>query len=222
MKKFRNLKIKNKLIAIILSITLFSVIVGFTGIIIYNKSNLESTFVDEAKTIATVIGNGMVSVLSFGSSDEGNEVLTDFLAEVQTIKNAFVYGERDELFSSYKQSESYKMEAPKVSKKTLNTFQGNYFHILRTIDFKNKERGSIYLRISTEELDNKIKKLILAMLLVIIVIFALSLILATKLQAIISTPILDLGHVTKQVSAEGNYSIRVCKSTSDEVGMLYD
>ncbi|MCP5048506.1 MAG: response regulator, partial [bacterium] len=82
--------------------------------------------------------------------------------------------------------------------------------------------GKVYLRISTRELDEKVGQLIFAMALIILVLIPLSLVLATKFQAIISTPILALGQVTKKVSAEGNYSIRVCKSASDEVGMLYD
>ncbi len=60
------------------------------------------------------------------------------------------------------------------------------------------------------------------MLLFIIVLVFLSYFVATKLQKIISKPILDLANATKKISKGTNYSLRVQKKGRDEIGVLYD
>jgi PAS domain S-box-containing protein len=222
MKQIRNLKIKNKLIVIVLSITLIALTVGFTGIIIYNKSILEKSFINDAIITAEVIGNGMVGILNFGDPDEGEKSLSKWVSNVPSIKNAFVYDEKDEFFVSFNQSNEFNIEIPKVAKTQVPEIKDKFLHIFQPIIFESNQHGTLYLRISTNSLDNRLSNLILAMVMITLLLIPFSFILATKLQAIISQPILNLGQATKKVSAEGNYSIRVKKSNSDEVGMLYD
>jgi PAS domain S-box-containing protein len=223
MKGLKNLKIKNKLIAIILSITLIALTVGFTGIIIYNRSSLEASFKIEVTTIADVVGNGMVSVLSFGDPDEAKTEMKEFINDVPSIESISVFDDKGILFATVYSDPRAKKEAGPIELKPPGLIQkGRYLHVYRDINFKRKRHGTVYLKISTGELTAKIRNLILAMLLVIILLIPLSLILASKLQAIISKPILALGQVAQKVSAEGNYSIRVERTSNDEVGMLYD
>jgi PAS domain S-box-containing protein len=223
MNIFKSLSIKNKLIAIILSITLIALTVGFTGIIIYNESSLESSFETEVTTIADVVGNGMVSVLSFGDPDEAETEMKEFINHVPSIESISVFDDKGILFASVysdprakKESEPIELKPPGLIRK------GRYLHVYRDINFKMKRHGTVYLKISTNELTAKIRNLILAMLLVLILLIPLSLVLAAKLQAIISQPILALGQVAQKVSAEGNYSIRVEKVGKDEIAALYD
>lgn len=224
MKKIGNLKIKHKLIAIIISITLFILFIGFGIIIYHNQSTLRHSFMTETSTIANVFGNGLVSVLSFSTDivKEGKDEIEKFTGEIPATKNIFVFGENDELLINWNRSNSDKIEIPPVPQTPIIEFRDKHLHVFRQIIHKNKKFGTLYLRVSTKELDSKIRNLLITMILMIVILLPLSLLLATKLQAIISKPILALGHATRKVSSEGNYSIRVQKMNNDEVGMLYD
>ncbi|UCH95292.1 MAG: PAS domain S-box protein, partial [Candidatus Aminicenantes bacterium] len=222
MKSIKHFKIKNKLIAIILSITLLTLTVGFGSIIIYNNRSLQKSFINEIDTMAVVIGNGMISILSFGTTEQGEDELQKWLADTPTIKNVFVYDKNNKLFATYYQDESYKIPAPEVIPPPITELRNKYLHIYKAIQYQKNRLGTIYLMVSTEELDKMTKNLIAAMIFIILLLIPLSLILAAKLQSIISKPILNLVHVTKKVSSEGNYSLRAQKTYNDEVGMLVE
>lgn len=222
MKWLRNLKIKNKLIAIILSITLIALTVGFTGAIIYNKMVLKESFLQETNTIARVVGNGMISILSFGTPQEGQEELVNTMRDIESIKNVWVYDEKENLFCSYHRSDEVIMKAPQVKSLPDLELKDKTIHMLYRIDFQSKLYGYVYLHISTVDLNTKITKLTFAMILVVLLLIPLAMFLASKLQWIISKPILNLSQVTKKVSSENNYTLRVKRVNNDEIGMLYD
>jgi PAS domain S-box-containing protein len=222
MKGIRNLKIKNKLIVIILSSTLLVLTVGFTSIIIYNQSMLQKSFTNEGITTAEVLASGLVSVMLFGSGEEAEKDLSKLKTLSPNITNVLIYNDKEEQFAAYHRSDEDKIKAPLVPKSPSTEFRDRHLHIFHPIIYKNMKHGTVYLRISTVELERKINKLIMAMLLIVLILIPLSLFLATKLQAIISKPLLELGNVTKKVSAEGNYSLRMKRVSSDEIGMLYD
>jgi two-component system cell cycle sensor histidine kinase/response regulator CckA len=221
MKKFKHLKIRNKLIAIILFIILSTLSIGLAAIILTNRKTLQDSFIKEADTAALVVGNGMAGALSFGKKGEGNSELAGFMVSTPSIKNVWIYDENNELFASYHR-DNYKIDAPEVITPPITRFKENYLYISRSIVYKNDSLGTIYLRFSAETLAKLTKKLIITMVLIVVLLLPLSLLLALKLQGIISKPILDLVKVTKKVSSEGNYSLRVQKTYNDEVGMLVD
>lgn len=220
MKSIKHFKIKNKLIAIILSITLLTLIIGFTGIIIYNRLTMQKSFIKEVETMADIIGNGMVGPLPFGKSKEAEEDLRNLLDDTPSIRNVWVYDENNKLFASYSLDKSHEIPESEVITAPITEIKNQHLHICRPIEFQKNRIGTIYLIVSTEELDKTTKNSIIALLIIIMLLIPLSLILAARLQRIISKPILDLVDVTKKVSAEGNYSLRVEAAFKDEVGML--
>jgi PAS domain S-box-containing protein len=222
MKSIKHFKIKNKLIAIILSITLLTLVIGFTGIIVYNKLSLQKSFIKEVETMTDIIGNGMISVLSFGTQKEAEDDLQKLLGDTVSIRNVWVYDENNKLFGSYYLEKSYEIPSPEVIAPPITELKSRYIHISRPIEYQKERLGTIYLMVSTEELDKTTKNSIIALLVIIMLLIPLSLILAARLQRIISKPILDLVDVTKKVSSEGNYSLRAEATYKDEVGMLVD
>jgi PAS domain S-box-containing protein len=222
MKSIKHFKIKNKLITIILSITLLTLIIGFTGIIIYNKLSLQKSFIKEVETMANIIGNGMIGPLSFDRKNEAEKELQNLLGDTVSIRNVWIYDKNNKLFASYYLDKSYEAPRSEVIAAPITELKDEYLHISRAIEYQKDRLGTIYLMVSTAEPAKMTKNSILALLVIILLLIPLSLILAAWLQRIISKPILDLVEVTKKVSAEGNYSLRAEASSKDEVGMLVD
>jgi PAS domain S-box-containing protein len=222
MRHLKNLKFKYKLIAIILSITIMTLAVAFTGAVIYNRMTLREFYIDNAQTTASVIASDIIGPLVFGTPTDTEDELTTILADAPDIKNAIVFDNKDNVNGEYHQSKTDKLKAPPVNKSDVTQLKDGYLHIFRSLYHKEQRFGTLYLRISTEELDRRTQNLVLSMMVILLLIIPFSFFLASKLQGIVSRPIFDLVRVNKEVSSDGNYSIRVQKTSNDEVGMLYD
>lgn len=222
MKSLKNLKIKTKLVAIILSTTLIVLAVAFSGFAIYYRITLTNTFFNDASAIADVTAGSFVGVLLFGQPEEGGRQLEKAMQKFPNVKNAIAFNNNDGIFARYTEPESTEVTPATIVKKRDFQMKDNFLHVFVPIQEAGKNYGTLYLRISRKEMDERIQALLLPMLVIILLIVPLTLILATKLQSIISAPILHLGHVAQKVSDEGNYSLRVEKNNNDEVGMLYD
>ncbi|MCP4219688.1 MAG: PAS domain S-box protein, partial [bacterium] len=102
-------------------------------------------------------------------------------------------------------------------------FSGEYMYAyLPLFDKKNKAVGSIFVKASGNTLNRKIRNHLITMGGVMAVLLLLSFILAYGMQSIISVPILNLAHVSKRISEKQDYSVRVEKKGTDEIGVLYD
>lgn len=172
MKRIRDLKIKNKLIAIIFSITFFSLLIGLGIIILFNQSTLQRSFINETSTIANVLGNGLVSVLTFSSEPkkEGESEIEKFCVEVPSIRNIYIFDDLDELLIDWNRTPADKIIAPSISPISRIEFKDGYLHVFRSIIYKNKKYGTLYLRVSTKERDLKNRNLLITMVLILLTV----------------------------------------------------
>ncbi len=216
----KRLKLKNKLIVVILSITSCIIILGSTLLTYFNYSRLKDNMIKTTRVLALVTGNSLIPELSFDRPDDAHDVL-DKIRNISRIKNVFVFDETDKLFVSYTYSNDYEMKTPELKKKFNAWFSEQYLHLFQPIIHRNVIYGVIYLRVSTKQLDEDIEKNILLVAGVIVLLIIISFVLAILLQNVISEPILKLAEVANRISSLGNYGIRVEYSSSDEIGQLY-
>lgn len=225
MEGISNLKIKNKLIGIILLVTIFILTIAFTSIIIYEKTTRLNSLRDQLATAAKIAADNLVGALDFGTEAEIADSLSA-LDGVSAIKNFYVFDKKNTAVVLHSRSEADRIQPPVIDhtnkeKPTIET-KGEFIIVFQPVVFKGNYRGMLYLRASTGEMDEQIKNLVYFMIVLILVLIILSILLAERLQGIISKPVLNLVDAAKKISAEGNYSIRVQKKNNDEIGMLYD
>ena len=220
MNILKNISIKNKLILIILSVTLFSIIVGFALIIIKENNSLKKKIVNESMLNAKLVSEYCITPLDFEYPDEA-EVILSKLEAIPNIYNGYVYDKNGNLFASY--NRFVIIEAPPVHKgDDYSFFDDDWLHIYRSIKFKDELKGTIYLRISTAELTNDLLYLFISIVLIGLGMMIIAYFFAVKMQKLISQPLLSLADFTKQISKEADYSLRITKNSNDEIGVLYD
>ncbi|MCP4155613.1 MAG: response regulator, partial [bacterium] len=225
MKSITRLSIKNKLVAVILTVTVLAVGIGF-GFIVYNnikifKNDMKLQFV----TQATLQAEDCVGPLVFTDKAELDERLQKLNAipEIVTVVIYNMYdNKKGTIFTTFGK-ESTPRDIPKLSRQTSNAeFKGDYLHLYQPIKLKGNTIGCLYLKVTTSELDRKINESLIMVLILFLGLLILSYLLAGKLQHFISGPILKLASVSRKISEEKDYSIRVKKKGTDEVAMLYD
>src|SRR5262249_22520842 len=85
-----------------------------------------------------------------------------------------------------------------------------------------RQVGTIYLHASMNELRDQMLRYVNIAAVVMIVSLGASIMLSSRLQRLISVPILRLAEAAERISLERNYAIRVTKTADDELGILYD
>ena len=219
MKIFSRLTIKTKLVAIILAITTSIVFIGFTAVIIFDVNSSKRDIVNSSVIHARLVGENAVGPLVFSDEEGGNELLSS-LSAVPSIENAKIYTEDDRLFAQYDRSSE--LPGRSIVRSEFHEFDQYGLHIWQPIRFKKQYYGVVYLRVSLRELIQTTKDYIYALLGLMVLIVIIAYLLARNLQGIISRPITRLVCAVEKIRDEENYTFRVAKETSDEIGVLYD
>lgn len=223
MKFFQNLSIKNKLVAIVLTVTLSVIVLGFTVMVTMNIKTFENDLINSTKTTANFLADACSTPLSFGEQYESEVTDETVKLNIQaTIENAIIYDEAGKEFGGrYERVGSPRIETPTLHKEGYMEFKGNFLHLWRPIFSKNERVGTLYIRASRTILNQKINRYLKTMSISLLVLIFLAYILAIRAQRVISEPILNLARVTGDIKEKGDYSVRVRKTGEDEIGILY-
>lgn len=220
MKFLQNLSIRNKLIGIILFVTVLALGSGFTLVIISDIKSFKEDMKNHTIVIAQVTGDYCVSPLIFGDNTGAEQILAK-LSAIPSIVNAIIYEMNGEIFATFSTSEDAVITSPIVQERS-SEFVDNYLHVFQPIHYKDEYYGTIYIKASTELLNTKIIDNLRYIALLMVGLTMVSIFLAIHLQRIISKPILNLASVARNIAEKENYSIRIQKKGNDEIGLLYD
>ncbi len=218
--RFRNLSIKNKIIGIIVLITLFAIGSGFTVVIVNDINIFKDDMLSNAFVNAGLIGDYLVSPLVF-EDRKGAEDMLATLKGIQTVTNGILFDDNGALFASFNMN-GETIKATFYGKETFSEFKENHLCLAYPIIFQDKWYGSLYLRFSTAMLDEKIRNYLATMISLMIALIFISYLLAAWVQRVISNPVLELAEVTEKISKGGDYTVQVHKHGDDEIGVLYD
>lgn len=221
MNLFKNLSIKLKMILIIQLVSLLSLLIGFTYMIIRNISDYKQDMITNANINANLIGEFSAVPLAFDVTENANETM-DKLKNIPSIEVGIVYNNKNLVFAEFNpKNNKTDIPYPEINK-SVSYFENDFLHVFQTIKYENEFAGTIYLQVSTNELQAKINNYLYTMALLLAGLLFVNYILALGLQRILSGPILNLTSATKKITEEGDYQLRVEKIGNDEIGTLVD
>jgi PAS domain S-box-containing protein len=236
MNLLRRISIKNKLISIILIVTLLSIVIGFGFLIFYNISTYKDDMVGRIRLGVEGVSSYCAIPLEFKFKNNAEKELVR-LQNIPDITLAAVYDEQWKQFADfYRDTDNPGENKPELAllpwKDSLSQladrfeflFDGDYLYAYQPVIHKvsGKRLGAVCVKASTTLLYRKIRNHLFTMGAVIIGLILLSFFLAYGLQSIISQPILKLARVSKTISEKQDYTLRVEKKGTDEIGTLYD
>ncbi len=227
MIKFSDRPIKDKLSAIILLTSAILLLLTSSALVISELLIFRRTMVDDLFVFADLVGMNSTAGLSFNDNISVEENIGVLKANSHIIL-AHVFTPDGRLFASYFRDKQ------NIVPLTLSDLQGNdqtednyVFHdqfveIFKKIIFENEMVGTVYIRSDLTELEKRLR--LAAYIVVAVLLFALffGILIASKLQQLITTPIYRLLKTMKMVSAQTNYSLRAHKQGNDEIGTLID
>lgn len=221
MHLLRNLSIRLKLILIVLLVSLFTLVLGFSLVMWNNIANLKTDMKNNAIINARLIGEYCAVPLNFDIKDNAIETL-EKLKAIPSVEIGIVYNDKNEIFAEFFKNNNNTNVLSVPTDKQLSKFEGNYLHVFQPIFFEKKICGSIYLKVSTEALSEKKHAYLMFTLLIFAIVWIISYFLALGFLPIITRPVKRLTEATREISMNAKYNVRVDKLGNDEIGQLVD
>lgn len=224
MKKhiFNKLFIKQKLIVITMISTSIALLIACAALIILDQINYKEVIRRKMDTLAEIIGNHSTAALIFDNEDDARETLSILLKAEKYILFAAIYDKNDKVFAKYKIGGADIQSLSPMPREDGGYFQKNHFVIYREILLDNDKIGKVYIQTSLGEIRARLRRNIIIVVIVLLVAILASYIMTSRLQRVVSEPILHLAKTAKKVSLKRDYSIRAQKLSEDELGLLTD
>jgi signal transduction histidine kinase len=218
MLSLRTASIRKKLFAILVTTTSSALVVTAVFMTTLElHSYRESMSREVMTTVRVIVATGGES-LGRGDRTTAETILRASSAPPE-ILSACLYDRAQALFASYARLEQ-PLRCPAHAGDVARRPTGIAVH--QPMYWQGAQVGSLRVFTDLGELRRRVNLHMLILVLVMAASALMAVLVATRLQRIVSGPILELGNTAKAVSENQNYSLRAVKHSDDEIGSAVD
>ena len=199
-------------VALLISVTLL----GFNDVRAFRNS-----MVLDLQTLADVIGASATSALDFDDEAAATKTLAP-LEHKPSILAAVIYTKDDKILASYFRHDQPATSPPPARGADGYRSANGQLLVFQPIQRGSDRLGTIFFRADMSHLRALIIRYATVGTVILAGALLVAFVLSSRLQRLISKPILDLAQTTRLVSEQKNYSIRAVKQSEDEIGFLID
>ncbi|MBC8097744.1 MAG: PAS domain S-box protein, partial [Akkermansiaceae bacterium] len=222
MRLFTNISIKRKQVGIILLTSAISLLLACAAFLFYDFTTFRQELVQHAGSIAGVVGNNCTAALDFNDSRSAEETLAA-LRDERNCLAAAVFKTDGTPFATYVRSTNVAvMIVPPARAQSQYHFTNDQLVLHRLITVQREAIGTVVLIYDLHELSDRLVRYLSIVTLVFLVSLLVAFLLSSRLQRVISGPIQSLARAARAVAFQKDYSVRVKKSSEDELGQLID
>ncbi|MCU0663543.1 MAG: ATP-binding protein [Myxococcota bacterium] len=210
--------LKRKLRAITMVTSALAVFVAcllFIGFTVYKQ---RKSHVNDLTSMAEVLGDNCSAALQFDMPEDAQKVLSALRAR-PSIVAAYLYTEEGELFASYTTQAGHSALALPHGEAGY-AFGAGHLDSWRAIRSDGRIVGAILLRDDMRAISSAVRHNLIILALVMMVALVTAFAIGSRLQGVVSGPILALARTAAIVSSQKDYSVRAPSGGSDEVGSL--
>ena len=224
MKKvaFANLSIKRKLIFV----TMLSNVVALLTATIFFAANeinsLRNGMMQDQSILAKVIGENTRASLAFDSQDTADQTLRTLVVNPH-VTAAVLYDNKHQVFASFTPEHVPAFTPPPVHAQGHEftwTHLNTYEPILEAD--QRKQIGAVFVQSDLQEIYILLRNFAGIVVLILLVSSFIALLVSTRLQAMISGPVLELAETAGAVTQKGDFRLRAKRYGEDEIGQLVE
>jgi len=221
MTKLKNMSIKLKLTVIIMLACAAILIIGIAAFIIWGQIDARHSLVHNLNTYAGVIAYNSKAALTFSDKKDAAETLSALQAN-DSIVFACIYDKQGAVFAKYQRENGSGGIQPPQPEENSHSFENGRLSVFRQIVLDGEILGTVYLMDDMSLIHSRLKRDAAIAGVILLFVLVIAYFLSSKLQNLISRPILNLTEAAKGVSENKDYSIQVAKHSNDEIGSLID
>jgi len=221
MSILQNMAIKHKLISIIMLACITSLVLAGAAFIGWERSTFRSEMVDSLSTQAEMIAENCTAALAFQDAEDAKQTLQALHVEPSIVFGC-VYNKDSKLFATYYRDYAEIKVHPSEFQEIGFSFAEGFLTVYKPIVLDGEMVGTVCLRSDMSPMYAMLKHNISIIVTVVLLSSFAAFLVSSRLQKVISGPILSLAEVAKVVSEKKDYSTRALKQSNDEVGLLID
>jgi len=219
MKHFRDMPIRSKYIVLFMAMSIFSALVVSGCMGTYDMLEFKRGMEKDLAILGDVLANNSTAALIFHDPDAAREVLRALRAEPD-VTTACIYTQDGRIFARYLRNASPAGICPPAPKTENSYFTGDHLVEFRKISLDGEIVGTLYLESDLGRLHARFLGYSITFVLTLASTFGLAFLIASRLQSLLSRPVLDLVRTAREVTDQGNYSIRAEYVSSSEFGQV--
>ena len=218
----KNLSIKAKLMIITMLTSSVALVLLSASFLMYDLLSFRHVLSEDLATQAEIIGYNSAVAMGFKDASAATATLSALKAK-EDIVAAVLYSPNGKIFAKYVRPDVTHPDLPTdVMQNNGSRFRGSYLEVFHDVSFNGDSVGTLFLQSDMSQWSSRAKRYASFLLLFMLGSSFLALLIASKLQALISQPILRLEDTMRIVSAKRNYEVRALKFYDDEIGRLID
>ena len=211
--------IRDKLILVSMCTTAAALMLACVLFLAYDYVNFRDSEFAALDTLATTVGTGTAAALSFDDVSAAQETL-DTLAEHRNVRWARVYTADGSPFAGYAGAAGSSSPPAVASTELGRSFTWDTLQVVQPVTLAGERVGTITINSSRDAQFARMQHLAKLAAVIMLTSWVVAYLVASRLQALVSGPVLRLADVAARVSRDRDYGVRVPQTSNDEVGAL--
>jgi signal transduction histidine kinase/ActR/RegA family two-component response regulator len=199
-----------------------ALILSSASFLVYDLISFRHLLSQDLITQAEIIGYNSAGAMEFKDEPAATATLSALTAK-EDIVAAVLYGRDGKMFAHYfRGNKTLPTLLPSRLQKKGYLFEGGYLEVFHDVTLNGEHLGTLFLQSDMRQWSVRAKRYASILAIFVLISGLLALLVSSKLQGLISRPILRLEDTMRMVSAKKNYGVRAVKSYDDEIGRLID
>jgi len=216
---FRKLTIRRKLILTSMLASMCALLLACSGFVIYDLFDFRRQMSADLTAVAGIVGINSSAALAFDDRPSADEVLTALKAKPQIVR-ATLFDSQGEGFTSWTRPGTVSpVPSPRHPDGTSFIADGQLY-VYRDVSEAGERFGTVVLQSDLSLWQQRFRRYAWITLGLLVCAGLLAYAVTSRLQGAVSEPIQRLAKRIDQVSTGADYSLRVEKTSDDEVGVL--
>ncbi len=222
MNIFAKTSIRGKLMCITMLTSTGAVILACLAFGLYELLNYRQQMTRDLSVLSEMIAADQAAGREISDPEVAKEVKA-WVSNQRPIVLACVYGKDGHLLIKYTRDHDIPKRAVPQQlgrDEDVDRVEDGHLVLYQPILLQGRQVGTVYIRSELRWLSDRLVNDLRIVAIILLFSWLVALLLASRLQRLISGPILDLVESARTVSETHDYSIRAAKSSNDELGLL--
>lgn len=218
----QNLSIKRKLTLITMLTSSIALILSSVSFLIYDLVSFRHLLSQDLVTQAEIIGYNSAGAMEFKDEQAATATLSALTAK-EDIVTAVLYKPDGKMFAHYFRTNTANPGfLPSHLQEKGYRFEGGYLEVFQEVTINGEHVGTLFLQSDMRQWNLRAKRYANILIIFVLASGLFAFFVSSKLQGLISKPILHLEDTMRMVSSNKNYAVRAAKTYGDEIGRLID
>jgi PAS domain S-box-containing protein len=211
-----------------IKLMLIMMLTGGTGLILagavvlfYERYETKNDLVNNMSALGFLIADRSTAALTFQDSRLAEENLAALHVK-SDVAGACILDEKHRVFASYGLLNARTAVVADDGSMPSYRFESSQLTLFEPVMLEGKRIGTVVIVATLAEFQREWQYFVLVVVGAFVCSFGISILLSSRLQAVVSAPLLDLTTTAQLIARRKDYSLRAQKRNEDEIGILVE